>query len=147
MMAMKPPVVADMQAVSDSTPIQIRGNNSLIMSKQEETLQEVVMTAKGKTDKKPLVPVQIRKDFRETAFFLPDLRTDAAGNVTFSFTMPDALTQWKWQMLAHTKDLSMGLATRSIVTQKELMVQPNAPRFLREGERQRISCSRASMPA
>lgn len=134
MMAMKPPVVADMQAVSDSTPIQIRGNNSLIMSKQEETLQEVVMTAKGKTDKKPQVPVQIRKDFRETAFFLPDLRTDAAGNVTFSFTMPDALTQWKWQMLAHTKDLSMGLATRSIVTQKELMVQPNAPRFLREGD-------------
>ena len=48
--------------------------------------------------------------------------------------MPEAMTQWKWQVLAHTKDLSFGLATKTIITQKELMVQPNAPRFLREGD-------------
>jgi len=78
--------------------------------------------------------IQIRKNFNETAFFFPDLKTDSSGNVEFSFRMPEALTQWKWMTLAHTKDLSFGYSEKMIVTQKELMVQPNLPRFLREGD-------------
>ncbi|MBO9634521.1 MAG: alpha-2-macroglobulin, partial [Chitinophagaceae bacterium] len=77
----------------------------------------------------------VRTNLNETAFFFPDLKTDADGNVEFSFTMPEALTTWKWQTLAHTKDLAFGYGSKNMVTQKELMVQPNAPRFLREGDR------------
>lgn len=80
-------------------------------------------------------PIQIRKNFNETAFFLPDLKTDSAGDIEFSFTMPEALTTWKWMSLAHTKDLAFGYAEKSIITQKDLMVQANAPRFFREGDR------------
>jgi hypothetical protein len=76
----------------------------------------------------------IRKNFNETAFFFPDLKTDENGDISFSFTMPEALTRWKFQALAHTKDLALGYSSKEIVTQKELMVQPNAPRFLREGD-------------
>jgi len=83
--------------------------------------------------------VQIRKDMKETAFFFPDLRTDTAGNVSFSFVTPEALTQWKWMTLAHTKDLSFAYGEKTIVTQKQLMVQPNTPRFLREGDRMELS--------
>ena len=98
-------------------------------------LNETVVVGYGTATKKgSSFPVQMRKDFRETAFFLPDLRTDSLGNIRFKFTMPEALTRWKWQMLAHTKDLSMTTATRTIITQKDLMVQVNAPRFLREGD-------------
>ena len=79
--------------------------------------------------------VQIRKNFNETAFFFPDLHTDAEGNVEFSFTIPEALTKWKLMTLAHTKDLANGYAEKTTVTQKVLMVQPNAPRFMREGDR------------
>ena len=82
--------------------------------------------------------VQARKDFRETAFFFPELRTDSVGNVSFSFTMPDALTTWKWMTLASTRDLSFGYSAKSVITQKELMVQPNAPRFLREGDKMEL---------
>jgi len=78
--------------------------------------------------------VQVRKNFNETAFFFPDLRTDSSGSVTFSFTMPEALTSWKWMTLAHTKDLAFGYSEKTVITQKELMVQPNTPRFLREGD-------------
>ncbi|WP_205512250.1 alpha-2-macroglobulin family protein [Longitalea arenae] len=92
---------------------------------------------------KPAAPgtaaVQVRKNFNETAFFFPDLHTDADGNIEFSFTMPEAVTQWKWMSLAHTKDLSFGYDEKTIVTQKDLMVQPNAPRFLREGDRMNFS--------
>jgi len=110
----------DMEAVADSA--------------QMDNLEEKVVVS-GQSRKKPEPkPFTARKDFRETAFFLPDLTTDAEGNISFSFTMPEALTEWKWQVLAHTKDLATGLATQSVVTRKELMVQPNAPRFLREGD-------------
>ncbi len=83
--------------------------------------------------------VKIRKNFNETAFFLPDLRTDSAGAIEFSFTMPEALTKWKFMALAHTKEAAFGSSTKEIVTQKELMVQPNAPRFLREGDKMEFS--------
>lgn len=77
---------------------------------------------------------QVRKNFNETAFFFPDLKTDEDGNISFSFTLPEALTKWKFQALAHTKGLAFGYSSKEIVTQKELMVQPNAPRFVREGD-------------
>lgn len=83
--------------------------------------------------------IQIRKNFNETAFFFPDLKTDKDGNISFSFTMPEALTRWKFQALAHTKELAMVYSSKEIVTQKELMVQPNAPRFLRQGDRVEFS--------
>lgn len=76
-----------------------------------------------------------RKNFNETAFFFPQLRTDSTGAVEFSFTMPEALTTWKLQALAHTKELALGYSTRNLITQKQLMVQPNMPRFLREGDK------------
>ena len=82
--------------------------------------------------------IQPRKNFNETAFFFPDLRTDATGTIEFSFTTPEALTKWKLQTLAHTKELAFGLSQKELVTQKELMVQPNMPRFLRQGDRLEI---------
>jgi uncharacterized protein YfaS (alpha-2-macroglobulin family) len=83
--------------------------------------------------------VQIRKNFNETAFFFPDLRTDAEGNIEFSFTIPEALTKWKLMTLAHTKDAASGYSEKTTVTQKPLMVQPNAPRFMREGDNMEFS--------
>ncbi|MBL7745951.1 MAG: alpha-2-macroglobulin, partial [Chitinophagaceae bacterium] len=87
----------------------------------------------------PSGDVKIRKNFNETAFFFPDLRTDSTGAIEFSFTMPEALTKWKFMALAHTKEAAFGSSTKEIVTQKELMVQPNAPRFLREGDKMEFS--------
>lgn len=98
-----------------------------VVSDQEVQQKEQAAGQYGK-------PVQIRKNFNETAFWLPQLRTDTAGNVSLSFTMPEALTQWKLQLLAHNQQLQTGLQQAMVVTQKELMVQPNAPRFFRQGD-------------
>ncbi|HUH46351.1 MAG TPA: alpha-2-macroglobulin family protein, partial [Arenibacter sp.] len=89
--------------------------------------------------------IQIRKNLQETAFFFPQLLTDEAGNVSFSFTTPEALTKWKLQLLAHTKTLESRTTTLETVTQKELMVIPNAPRFLREGDQIVISSKIANL--
>ena len=93
----------------------------------------------------PTLQPQIRKNFNETAFFFPDLQTDSAGDISFGFTMPEALTKWKFQALAHTKDLAFGYTSTNVVTQKPLMVQPNAPRFLREGDRMDLSAKVVNM--
>lgn len=77
----------------------------------------------------------LRSDFRETAFFFPELLTDRDGSLVLRFKTPDALTRWKVMGLAHTKDLQLAQFTREAVTQKPLMVVPNLPRFLRSGDR------------
>ncbi len=82
--------------------------------------------------------VQIRKNFNETAFFFPALTTDDKGNISFSFTIPEALTQWKLMTLAHDTELASGYAEKTVITQKPLMLQLNAPRFIREGDRMEL---------
>ncbi|GGI58310.1 alpha-2-macroglobulin family protein [Winogradskyella haliclonae] len=89
--------------------------------------------------------VQIRKNLQETAFFFPQLQTDKDGNVSFNFKAPEALTKWKLQLLAHTKTLESATAQYEAVTQKELMVLPNAPRFLRQGDEIVISTKIANL--
>ncbi|HLG04037.1 MAG TPA: alpha-2-macroglobulin family protein, partial [Bacteroidia bacterium] len=76
--------------------------------------------------------LKVRTNLNETVFFYPELQTDSSGAVIIKFTMNEALTKWKFMALAHTKDLKYGQATREVVTQKDLMILPNAPRFLRE---------------
>jgi len=81
-------------------------------------------------------PPQItaRKNLDETVFFYPHLRTDQDGNILVDFKMNEALTKWKLLTFAHDKDLRFGLASHEVQTQKDLMIVPNAPRFLREGD-------------
>ncbi|MFO0801926.1 MAG: alpha-2-macroglobulin family protein [Gemmataceae bacterium] len=78
--------------------------------------------------------VAARKNLNETAFFFPHLVSDAEGVVRMEFTMPEALTKWKFLGFAHDKELKSGFLGDEIVTAKDLMAQPNPPRFLREGD-------------
>ncbi len=80
-------------------------------------------------------PIKARTNFNETAFFYPQLETDKNGAVIIKFTIPEALTRWKMLGLAHTKDLKIGTVENELVTQKELMIVANAPRFFREGDK------------
>ncbi len=107
---------------------------------EEDTDQEVsswaATTGGGKLGKdEDFTGLQIRRDFRETAFFYPALHTNEAGNIEISFTIPESLTKWKLMGLAHSKDLEYGMFEKEIVTQKDLMVMPNPPRFFREGDK------------
>ena len=90
--------------------------------------------ADGLNNKSASNPTKVRTNLNETVFFLPNLMTDNEGNIIIKFKMNEALTRWKFLGLAHTKDLKVGMTQKEIVTQKELMVFPNAPRFLREGD-------------
>ncbi|KAF1079789.1 MAG: hypothetical protein GQF41_3906 [Candidatus Rifleibacterium amylolyticum] len=79
--------------------------------------------------------VSARSNLNETAFFQPHLTMDADGKISVEFTMPEALTTWKFMGFAHGTALQSGQLIGETVTQKDLMVQPNPPRFMREGDK------------
>ncbi|RYZ48743.1 MAG: hypothetical protein EOP49_17860, partial [Sphingobacteriales bacterium] len=104
-------------------------------------VEEAAMAANKVTGPAPgvrpetAVPDQpLRTNLQETAFFFPQLKTDAEGNVRIDFTIPEALTEWKMIAFAHTKQMATGLVQGTVKTQKDLMVMPNLPRFLRQGD-------------
>lgn len=125
---LNPNQIESIEVLKDTALIALYGNKGLngvvlITTKKANALSQVV----------------VRKNLNETAFFFPHLQTNKNGDVSFSFTTPEALTKWKLQLLAHTKTLESSIKTLNTVTQKELMVTPNTPRFLREGDHITIS--------
>lgn len=112
------------------------------VSKNDQTVLEDAAGEKDNRNGDNFMPgaatmqgIQSRKNFNETAFFYPTLMTDANGDVVISFTMPEALTKWKFMGLAHSKDLKIGQFEKEIITQKDLMIITSPPRFFREGDK------------
>lgn len=101
---------------------------------REEPSQSNRLDEGGGSPKPDLSQVAARRNLNETAFFFPQLLSDSNGVVKMQFTMPEALTQWKFMGFAHDRQLRSGFLDGKTVTAKDLMVQPNPPRFLREGD-------------
>ncbi|MVN76898.1 hypothetical protein GO988_11240 [Hymenobacter sp. HMF4947] len=123
-----------MAAPSASPRVMIRGARAI--GADAKQLNEVVAVGYG-TPKAPapdLSTVPTRSDFRETAFWQPALRTDKNGDLVLEFQLPEAVTRWQLLALAHDKNLHAGQLARQLVTQKEIQISPNAPRFLRPGD-------------
>ncbi|MCR4920560.1 MAG: hypothetical protein K5945_02470 [Bacteroidaceae bacterium] len=89
----------------------------------------------------PMDESLLRTNLGEVAFFMPQLRTNAEGEVTIAFTLPDGLTSWHLTGFAHTKDLMTGSIDETIVAQKELMAELQLPRFLRDGDEASLTAS------
>lgn len=91
----------------------------------------IVTTKKGLQE---LTSVKTRTNFNETAFFYPHLTTDKEGVVSFNFTTPESLTKWNLRLLGHNKKAEIGYFETSIISQKDVMIIPNMPRFVREND-------------
>ena len=109
-----------------------RAANGAIIISTKKALQE-------------LSQVQSRKNLNETTFFYPNLKTDKDGKIVINFTSPEALTQWKLRLFAHNKNAVSGYLEKNIITQKDLMVIPNFPRFFREKDTIVITSKIANM--
>jgi len=118
--------VVNSGAPGAATRIVLRGNRSV----DDET--------------KPITP---RTNFAETAFFYPQLHTDDKGEILIDFTIPESLTRWKFRAFAHTRELETGYAEAEIVTQKQLSISANAPRFLRDGDTITLSARLTNLTA
>jgi uncharacterized protein YfaS (alpha-2-macroglobulin family) len=81
-----------------------------------------------------LTDISTRQNFNETAFFYPQLMTDENGDISIEFTIPESLTRWKMLGFAHTVDFKTGYISSEVITQKQIAVSANAPRFFREND-------------
>jgi len=107
----------------------VSGKETLYDERNAPTTRQEVETLKSKT-----IIVIARTNFNELAFFYPQLLTDAKGEIKIEFTIPQSLTRYKMMGFAHTKDLKTAFITNELVTQKQLAIAINAPRFFREGD-------------
>lgn len=113
----------------------IKGASTII---QADVINEEMSFSPGSRSEYPtestMPDIKLRKNFNETAFFFPNLRTDKNGIIKIKFIAPESLTKWKVKLLAHTKDLKTAYLEKEVITQKELMLTPNLPRFIRVGD-------------
>ncbi|MGI4865258.1 MAG: alpha-2-macroglobulin family protein [Janthinobacterium lividum] len=123
-------------AMSRAAASKPKGTFALEYGGEKESIAaDVSNTAEpGKPATPNLATMPTRSDFRETAFWQPALHTDAKGDIVLEFQMPEAVTRWQLLALAHDKSLHTGQLARQLVTQKEIQITPNAPRFLRQGD-------------
>ena len=108
-------------------------DGEVIMAK--ESIDDAIV----EVDDEPKDDVQLRENLNETAFFYPQLTTDQNGRVAIKFTLPESLTTWQFLGFAHTRDLHYGDISAEAVATKDVMIQPNMPRFVREGDKATIS--------
>lgn len=126
-MAAAPAAAMDNMAMAKALPSSVAEERGAIAEKP-------VSPSPGSAKSPALEQVHSRRALQESAFFLPHLTTDTNGSIRMTFTMPETLTTWKFLAFAHDRSLRSGSLEGKTVTAKELMVQPNAPRFVREGD-------------
>jgi len=105
------------------------------MALQEVTVVGLAAGVEKNTKAENPAVVEMRSNFSETAFFYPQLMADKNGDVSIKFTLPESTTTWKFRGFAHDKDMNNGLLEDQIIAQKELMISPNMPRFIRKGDK------------
>ncbi|RME96776.1 MAG: hypothetical protein D6772_11415, partial [Bacteroidetes bacterium] len=128
------------EGIEIRTSVRDKAQASAGMAKMESPEEDVAPASpvtEAATQQVP--PPPLRKNLQETAFFLPDLKTDSDGSLTLNFTSPEALTAWKFQVFSQDQSLAYALHSKEIVTQKELMILPNFPRFVRTGDQIRLA--------
>lgn len=108
---------------------------SVIQEEKAYAADAVELTSETVSEQTP----QLRTNFDETAFFYPQLRTNEEGQTIIAFKVPDSNTRWHFRALAHNKEMANAMTEAFSVSQKKLMVTPNLPRFLREGDITSIS--------
>jgi uncharacterized protein YfaS (alpha-2-macroglobulin family) len=95
---------------------------------------ELKVTGESPARKEAAPAAALRSNFSETAFWKPQLLTDAEGAAVIEFQVPDSVTSWNVWVHAVTRDLKAGWTRKEARSVKELMVRPYVPRFLREGD-------------
>lgn len=127
------------QAVASDSAMSAGQTESAVLTSKEELAEAPVTAEDGSSQSGSVNNVQLRENLNETAFFYPALQTDAKGNVSVKFTLPESITTWRFMGLAHDKDVNYGLIEGETVARKTVMVQPNMPRFVRVGDRASIA--------
>ncbi|PKL15650.1 MAG: hypothetical protein CVV49_20350, partial [Spirochaetae bacterium HGW-Spirochaetae-5] len=79
--------------------------------------------------------VKVREDFRDTAFWEANIKTDANGEAIVSFTLPDNLTTWRLTVRGHDLKGRMGEVRKKFLSTQDIIARIGKPRFFVEGDK------------
>jgi alpha-2-macroglobulin len=83
----------------------------------------------------------IRTNLADSAVWVADFTTDAAGEGELNFNLPENLTTWKLRSWVMGPQTQVGEAAVEVITRKNLMVRLQAPRFFVEKDEVVISAN------
>ena len=129
--------VTSLGAAPNVSTMDVMGNDMAAPEAAEEAQLEAPQAEEDKQDMgggQQEEQLQLRQNLAETAFCYPALQTDSTGVVTLRFTLPESLTTWRFMGVTNTADMLCGYIDGEAVAAKEVMVQPNVPRFVRMGD-------------
>jgi uncharacterized protein YfaS (alpha-2-macroglobulin family) len=107
------------------------GNKSPMLAERHTRYRPMLAQVKPVNDAKA---PHIRKDFPDTAFWAPDIHTDANGHARVTLKFPDSLTTWRTTVRAITRDSKAGSLINRVIVRKNVIVRMGQPRFLRNGD-------------
>lgn len=116
---------------SDSRPYVLE---QLIFGEKGEEMGGALGEAMKAAFGRGLSEIELRGDFRFTAYWNPSLLTDEEGNARVTFTLPDNLTTFRVMAVAQTRDSRFGRAEEHLKVTKSLLLQASLPRFARMGD-------------
>ena len=125
--------------VEDGEPMMMASMAAEPMAREAEEPAPAADSAEEPAEEEEGAAVPMRENLNETAFFYPTLTTDSEGRIAIKFTLPESLTTWRFMGIATTQDMCNGYIGGEAVAQKEVMIQPNMPRFLRAGDQAKLS--------
>ena len=125
--------------VEDGEPMMMASMAAEPMARETEEPAPEADNAEEPAAEEEEAAVPMRENLNETAFFYPTLTTDSEGRIAIKFTLPESLTTWRFMGIATTQDMCNGYIGGEAVAQKEVMIQPNMPRFLRAGDQAKLS--------
>ena len=133
-MAVEEMATADALPEAPIGALDVKGNDEALVG-------SIAGLAKGDAGEggKAAESTQVRENLNETAFFYPQLVTDENGDVTMKFTLPESITTWRFMALATDKEVRYGTLESEVVAKKDVMIQPNVPRFMRQGDKGQLS--------
>ena len=127
------PMATNMVAVEESAigAMDVKGTDEAVVTVQAAKESDAVEAKQEE--------VQVRENLQETAFCYPILQTDQDGQVVLKFTLPECLTTWRFMGVSNTTDMMYGYLGAEAVAKKDVMIQPNVPRFIRMGDEAELS--------
>ena len=133
-MAVEEMATADALPEAPIGALDVKGNDEALVG-------SIAGLAKGDAGEggKAAESTQVRENLNETAFFYPQLVTDEQGDVTMKFTLPESITTWRFMALATDEDVCFGTLESEVVAKKDVMIQPNMPRFMRQGDKGQLA--------
>jgi hypothetical protein len=106
------------------------GAKSPLLAQRNARYRPQLAQVKPGNEAKP----RVRKAFPDTAFWAPNVHTDASGHARVTLTFPDSLTTWRATVRAITADSKAGSAINRVLVRKNVLVRMGTPRFMLKGD-------------